>query len=85
MEEMVFGNLTGYINHLKHMVKEKCGDEFATILNHDIEATITGAVKYETMGAINNMRSTQAKNLMLTKEKQQLEKFITENVHIGEN
>ncbi|TPF18106.1 hypothetical protein [Priestia megaterium] len=85
MEELVFDNLTGYINHLKHMVKEKCGEEFAAILNHDIEATMIGAVKYETMGAINNMRSTNAKNLMLTKEKQQLEKFITENVHIDEN
>ena len=82
---MEIKNITQAKFHIKHCIEQNEGIQLSDKSVYDIVATLTHIINEETMGAINNMRSTQAKNLMLTKEKQKLEKFITENVHIDEN
>jgi len=64
---------TDAINHLLHMVKQKCGEEKARELDYDIRETVLGSNVIATSGSIRNMKSERTKRYAADKRVLELE------------
>jgi len=77
---MEINNITQAKYHIKHCIEQNEGISLSDKSIYDITETLIGSVNREIMGAINNMRSMQIKNLILDKKIKELEAFIAKHM-----